>query len=101
MSVCSTHLRMCLGMGLSSQILVYMLDIRFITCGAMRGANFQKVGMSVASGIQTGVWEKLSHILSIFLYEMICKMVYKGFITIMRGQWIVCSNSRYVCHEFA
>ena len=66
MSLCSTHLRMCLGMGLSSQILVCMLDIRFVTCTAVRGANFQKVGMSVASGIQTSVWEKLSQILSIF-----------------------------------
>ena len=53
-------------MGLSSQILVCMLDIRFVTCTAVRGANFQKVGMSVASGIETGVWEKLSQILSIF-----------------------------------
>ena len=53
-------------MGLSSQLLVCMLDIRLVTCSAVRGANFQKVGMSVASGIKTGVWEKLSQILSIF-----------------------------------
>ena len=66
MRVGSTHLRMCVGMGLSSQLLVCMLDINLVTCLAVRGANFQKVGMSVASGIKTHVWEKFSQILSIF-----------------------------------
>ena len=66
MRVGSTHFRMCVGMGSSSQLLVYMLDIRLVTCCAVRGGNFQKVRMSVASGIKTGVWERLSWILSIF-----------------------------------
>ena len=66
MRVGSTHLKMCVGMGSSSQLLVCMLDIKLVTCSAVRGENFWKVGMSVASGIKTGVWEKLSRILSIF-----------------------------------
>ena len=69
MRVGSTRLRMCVGMGLSSQLLVCMLDIKLVTCSAVSGANFQRVGMSVASGIKTGVWEKLSQILSIFVMK--------------------------------
>ena len=66
MRVGSTHLRMCVGMGSSSQLLVCMLDINLVSSSAVRGANFWKVGMSVASGIKTGVWEKFSQILYIF-----------------------------------
>ena len=69
MRVGSTHLRMGVGMGSSSQLLVCMLDIRLVTCSVVRGANLQKVGMSVVSGIKTGVWEKLSLILSIFVMK--------------------------------
>ena len=84
MRVGSIHLRMCVGMGLSSQLLVCMLDIRLVIYSAVRGANFWKVGMSVASGIKTGIWEKFSWILSIFDTK-VCKMVFKGFIAVMRG----------------
>ena len=73
MRVGSTHLRICVGMGLGSQLLVCMLDIKLVTCSVVRGVNFQKVGMSVASGIKTGVWEKLSQILSIFVMKKSAK----------------------------
>ena len=55
-----------MGMGLSSQLLVCMLVIKLVTCSAVRGANFWKVGMSAASGMKIGVSEKFSQILSIF-----------------------------------
>ena len=65
----STRLRMCVGVGSSSQLFVCMLDIRLVTCSVVRGANLRKIGMSVVSGIRTGVWEKLSIILSIFVMK--------------------------------
>ena len=60
---------MCVGMGSSSQLLVCMLDIGLVTCSVVRGANLRKAGMSVVSGIRTGVWEKVSLIVSIFVMK--------------------------------
>ena len=62
-----------MGRGSSSQLLVCMLNIKLVTCSVVRGANFRKVGISVASGMKTGTWEKLSLILSIFVMKQPAK----------------------------
>ena len=44
MRVGSTHLRMCVGMGSSSQLFVCMLDIRLVTCSVVRGQILERLG---------------------------------------------------------
>ena len=62
----STHFRTCVGIRSSLQLLVCMPAIKLVTSSAERGAKFQKVRISDASGMKIGVPVKFSHILSIF-----------------------------------
>ena len=51
----SIFLRMCVGIGYSSQDLVLSADITSLTCFSMRGKNFLNFGASVAPHLNDGM----------------------------------------------